>query len=81
MTINRIPLDYYVGGQHLHQDKYAEISPVIGHGVELDGKYYRITDVWTFSGTSVFTSRTTAVMLDEVQLPAALQAGAAAHRR
>jgi hypothetical protein len=73
-TFNRIPLDYYAAGDHIFQDKYAEIPPQVGNGVEIAGKYYRVTDVWTVSVHSPLTDRTASVFLEEVDPPAQLNA-------
>ena len=73
-TFSRIPLNYYAGGQHLLEDKYAEIAPQIGNGVEISGKYYRVTDVWTVSVHNPLAERTATVLLEEVEPPAELSA-------
>lgn len=78
-AFNRIPVDYYLNGEHLHQDKYGEIPPVIGQGVEIAGRYYRIADVWAVSASSAFAFRTTAVLLEEVELPAGFPSSAGMH--
>lgn len=71
-TFSRIPLNYYVGQEHILEDKYAEIPPQIGNGVEISDKYYRVTDVWTASVHNPLSERTASVFLEEVEPPAGL---------
>lgn len=65
----RYLVDYYAKGVHIHQDEYAPTPPVIGHGIEWGGKWYRIIDVWTVHGKRAPVTHGTAAFLEEVDVP------------
>ncbi|WZH35542.1 MAG: hypothetical protein PIR02_12235 [Microbacterium enclense] len=66
---SRYLVDYYANGENIHQDEYAKIPPVIGHGFEFGGKWYRIVDVWTVHEKHAPVTHGTAVFLEEVETP------------
>lgn len=70
----RFLIDYYANGENIYQDEHAQCPPTIGHGVELAGKFYRITDVWTVHAKREPVTHGTAVFLEEVDVPSVFHA-------
>lgn len=62
-------VDYYANGEHIHQDEHALTPPVIGHGIELAGTWYRIVDVWTVTSKRAPVTHGTAAFLRKVEIP------------
>ncbi|MCE7483085.1 hypothetical protein AB0301_08755 [Microbacterium profundi] len=60
---------YYANGEYLDQDEYSDIPPAIGHGVETNGNFYRITDVWHVRHKHAPVTHGIAVFLEEVPIP------------